>query len=76
MLMLRKPFQKKYQRSIIIIKYPEGDKFINNDVLKVGYQAKSKPYAGEPRPNLIMDDKDLWLDHIEESMRGVNHTSY
>lgn len=54
----------------IIIK---NNKCINNEILKVGYRAKAKPYSG--KFITTMDPKYInnWLDAIEEKHKGFYH---
>jgi len=65
---------KTFKRSIIIKRYPEREKCINNEILIVGFNPKPKPYSGEIDPNQIMNIKykDIWLDKIEEIMGTHN----
>lgn len=70
------------RRMIIITNLDPEGKYIDNNLLKVGYREKAKPYSGEMTndPSQHMDPKyiDVYLDKIEAAHRGFehNHNTY
>lgn len=54
----------------IIIK---NNKWINNEILKVGHHEKSKPYIGAIIHTMNPKYTDAWLDYIEKQHQGFHH---
>jgi hypothetical protein len=65
------------RRMIIITNLDPEGKYTDNNLLKVGYREKAKPYSGEKTndPSQRMDPKyfSAYLDKIEAAHRGFEH---
>lgn len=67
------------RRTVIITSYDPEGKYINRDLLKVGYREDAKPYSGEmlDDPSQRMNPKniDTYLYKIEAAHRGFRHSN-